>query len=266
MIGDARRCSRAHPAVPAELQRAWSVECELWFGPGQRTLPNAPHKTNLALVETPLGPAVAKRERPEGWRGGLARVHARRWRSIAAFDRGIELAAAGLATPEPLAVLVRSGLAQAESLLVTRYVDALPLWDFARSVERDVFLALLARDLAALHAKGFRHRDLKASNLLVRRDDPAIVWTDLDGLRRHETTGSWTRVRDLSRLAMSFESSAARAAGIRAGAWPALVCAYLERSLGRAPENHELERFLAGTRAASERRIRANLVRGRVIT
>ena len=100
----------------------------------------------------------------------------------------------------------------------------------------------------------------------MRRDEPSIVWTDLDGLRRHETTGSWTRVRDLSRLAMSFESVAAHEAGIRAGAWPTLVHAYLERSLGRAPMNRELERFLAGTRAAAERRIRANLVRGRVIT
>lgn len=260
------RCSRASASVSAELLRAWSTECERWFGPEQRALPSAPHKTNLALVETPIGPAVAKRERPEGWRAGLVRVHARRWRSIAAFDRGVELAAAGLPTPEPLAVLTRSGLAHAECTLVTRYVDAIGLWDFARSADRSVFLEILARDLALLHANGFRHRDLKASNLLVRREEHSIVWTDLDGLRRHETTGSWTRVRDLSRLAMSFESSAARAAGIRAGDWPALVSGYLERALGHAPANHELERFLAGTRAASERRIRANLVRGRVIT
>ncbi|MEQ1894783.1 MAG: lipopolysaccharide kinase InaA family protein, partial [Planctomycetota bacterium] len=144
-------------------------------------------------------------------------------------------------------------------------VEAPHPWEFlAAGGTRAELVLVLARDLARLHAAGFRHRDLKASNLLVRRTgaELEIVWTDLDGLARSARLGERTRRRDLARLGLSFESAAARAAGVRAGDWPELVQRYLTAWKGCTPAAAELERVLAATRLWRERAIRAHLARG----
>jgi hypothetical protein len=135
-------------------------------------------------------------------------------------------------------------------------------------------LATLADELARLHAAGFRHRDLKASNLLFHAGEaaagsaaaaPALVWTDLDGLRCRGTVESRLRARDLARLETSFASADARAAGVRADDWRTLVVRYLERSLGHPPSAVEVDRLLTRTRARSERHIRRHLARGQAV-
>jgi tRNA A-37 threonylcarbamoyl transferase component Bud32 len=252
---------RAAPGVAQELCQSLSLECASWFGPGRRPLPRALHKEHLALVDSPLGPLVAKRELARGWKRPLVALRARPLRSARAFALGLELLARELPTPAPVAVLVRPGPAR-EAVLLTRYVEGSGPWEYLRSGGPAAELcATLASALARLHAAGFRHRDLKASNLLLA-PGPELFWTDLEGLRARGTLLRFERMRDLARLRMSFESAEARAAGVRADHWPALVRAYLEASGAAAGE---LGAYLARTRAWSERAMRRHLARGQAI-
>lgn len=261
----------AAPGVPAELLADWCRDCAGWFRP-RVPLPRAPGKPNLALVESPLGRLAAKVETPRGWKRALAAARARPLRSLRAFHSGHALLRCGLATPEPLAVLVRRDPTRPQALLVTRYVEGQGPWDWLAGGRAPAPLVeALARGLARLHAAGFRHRDLKASNLLLRAAavDPGgageVVWTDLDGLRFLGTLPLFLRARDLARLAMSFESAVAREAGVRADHWPALLHAYLAAFHGAQPEPAAVEDLLARTRRWSARAIRRNLARGRPI-
>jgi len=255
-------------AVPATLGREWAASWTRWFGPERVPLPRAPEKEHLALVDTPIGLVVAKRELPAGWKRSLAALRARRLRSLSAFRSAEALLARELATPEPLAVLETRGPGSCEALLVTRYVEGFGPWDHLHGGgEPDRLVESLASALARLHASGFRHRDLKASNLLLREDHAglALLWTDLDGLRHLGSVPAVLRARDLARLSMSFESAEARAAGVRADLWPTLVRIYLQETLGRAPSPEEHGLYLARTRRWAERAIRRNLARGRPV-
>jgi tRNA A-37 threonylcarbamoyl transferase component Bud32 len=256
----------AAPGIPTELLASWCRDCAGWFQP-RVPLPRAPAKENLALVDSPLGRLAAKLESPRGWKRALALARARRPRSLRAFRAGRALLRSGLATPEPLAVLVRRGASRHDALLVTRYVEGQGPWEWLSSGRTAAPLhEALATGLARLHAAGFRHRDLKASNLLLHEPAPGrteVVWTDLDGLRYVGTLPLFLRARDLARLAMSFESSAARAAGVRAGDWPVLVRAYQAAFTGAEPDPAAVEDLLARTRRWSERAIRRHLAQGR---
>jgi len=250
--------------VPPELVAAWCACASSWFGPERRPLPHAPAKSELALVESPLGRLVAKRMRGRGLRGTLARLGLARGRAARAFRLAAELTARGLATPEALAVLP---LGDAQVLL-TRHVEGPHPWEFlAGGGDARTLAATLARELARLHAAGFRHRDLKASNLIVHgaQASPTIVWTDLDGLAPRASVGRRLRTRDLARLSMSFESGPARAVGVRADLWPALAHAYLAAAFAREPRASELEQLLVATRRWRERAIRRHLARGQAV-
>ncbi|HYI02051.1 serine/threonine protein kinase [Hyalangium sp.] len=63
------------------------------------------------------------------------------------------------------------------------FVDGVPLYEWARlhpasSQQVLQWLAQLASALAALHAQGCVHRDVKGANILVRRSDSSAVLTD----------------------------------------------------------------------------------------
>lgn len=260
-LGEPRRAAEE---LSPELGRAWARAWRSWFGAGRVPLPRAPEREELALVETPLGRVVAKRTRVRGWKGSLAALGARTPRAERAFEAGRALLARGLATPEPLAVLGRPR----DAVLVTRYVEGRGPWEvLAQSGAVEELLATLAAGLARLHACGFRHRDLKASNLLLREGGagPELVWTDLDGLRQIGTVEPRVRARDLARLGTSFESAEARAAGIRAGHWGELVRRYLGAALGREASAEEVGEMLGWTRRWSERWVRKQLAEGRVV-
>lgn len=252
------RCSRS---LPPELGRAWESEWPRWFGPERVSLPRAPDKTELVLVRTDFGLVVAKREQPRPWKRSLERMRARLPRAERAFRNAEALIARGFLTPEPLAVLRGAG----QSVLVTRFVEGRGLFEAWREEDSsERMLELLAGGVARLHAAGFRHRDLKASNLLLRGAGQGLelVWTDLDGLRQVGTVEPRQRARDLARLGTSFESALAREAGVRAGHWPELVRRYLERALGWAPEEEEVGRLLGWTGRWRARWIARHLARG----
>jgi len=256
------------PEVPPELARSWADECDEWFGPGRVPLARAPGKSGLARIETPLGSLVAKLERPAGWKRGLSALGARRWRSLRAYQRAQALLAHGLETPEPVCVLACSRAARPRAILLTRLVEGLGPWELLRHQGDVPTLArTLAHALVRLHGAGFRHRDLKASNLLLRPGSAGheLVWTDLDGLGMPGPVSLALRARDLSRLGLSFESADARAAGVRAEHWPELVRTYLSAQLGRPPTTDELDLLLGRTRRWTERAIRRHLARGRPI-
>lgn len=254
----------AAETLPAELARAWAQDWPSWFGPGRVALARAPEKHWLARVETPLGPVVAKRARVRGWKRSLLVLGARPSRCERAFRLAQTLLARGFATPEPLAVLGSQG----ETVLVTRHVEGHGPWELVSALGvHERLLTCLAEGLARLHGAGFRHRDLKASNLLFvhAQEAPELVWIDLDGLAWRGTVEPHLRARDLARLCTSFASAEARAAGVRADHWPALVSLYLQRSLGRMPREHELDRLLARTRTWSDRNIRRHLATHRPV-
>ena len=260
---------RCAPALSPALAREWLDSARVWFGPARVPLPRALHKENLALIQTPLGPVVAKREVALGWRRPLVAVRARPLRSLRAYEIAVDLRARGHATPEPLAVLVRAGMRTLEAVLVTRFVEGVGPWEYLRNGGSPEELRdALAASLARLHACGFRHRDLKAANLLLRAGEERsleLVWTDLDGMRRIGSVPPFLRARDLARLSMSFESAEARAAGVRADHWPALLEAHLTRALGREPRPEELSFYRIRTRRWAERSLRRHMARGRAV-
>jgi len=257
------------PGVDETLAREWLVDHPRWFEEAGTRVPEAESNPDLVLLDSALGPVVAKRELPRGWKASLVRTGARPFKSTHAFRLARRLRWSGVATPEPLACITRPGR---DACLLTRYVEAANPWTFAlaqatpgsvRTLEQ-----ALARAISHLHARGFRHRDLKAPNLLARSSDdaqpPEILFTDLEGAAQVAVTAS-VRVRDLARLCMSFESAAARLAGVHADSWPRFVAAYLTLALGRAPVAREHAEFVARTRQWSTRSIERNLRRGRPI-
>ncbi len=162
----------------------------------------------------------------------------RRSRPIRAFRLGHALLARHIHNALPLAALEkRRGPLLMDSLLITEAVaDGVHLHRFLtrqlapsqaddptstarrRRLARDV-LWLLGRLVRRLHAEGFAHRDLKASNLLVRWPGeaavgPDIIMIDLDGLRRVRHVSQRLEFRGLMRLNVSlFKCPAVNHAG-----------------------------------------------------
>ena len=131
----------------------------------------------------------------------------------------------------------------------------------------------LAEAIASMHAAGFRHRDLKTPNILVRTSEsgaPSIEWLDLDGAAELDTVRIGTRVRDLARLGASFASRDALAAGVKPEAWSSLVRAYVDRVHADSPfreiPEHAAARIVATTRRWATRHIERNISRGRPVT
>ncbi len=139
---------------------------------------------------------ICKQSRSHGWRT-LARVF-RQSRARRNFDRAVILLRAGINTARPLALLER-GFPSAEAWLISEYVpDLVDLDHIALRrlsevapdrkylVKRGILLAVM--DLFdRLRQHNLSHRDLKASNILLRHWDgdgaPASAWlVDVDGL------------------------------------------------------------------------------------
>ncbi len=138
------------------------------------------------------------------------------------FDRGLELMNAGIGTAQPLALL-ESGGRRRETRVVTAFLaDAVDLDQVAltlmsrlepgrRRAVKDELIARVADLFARLWARGYYHRDLKASNILVTDwDESPRVWVvDLEGLRHRRVPDRRQQRQPLVRLAASLQGYAA---------------------------------------------------------
>ena len=164
-------------------------------------------------------------------------VRKRRWkvlldcfrpaRPMRAFAMGHSLLTRRIATALPLVALERrAGPLLLDSILIAEAVDAQRMDEFLdtwlgdppasgaglqlsgpqrRQLGREV-LWQLGKLLQRLHDNRFAHRDLKATNLLVRwqpGQPPEIVLVDLDGLSRRPMITARTRFQGLMRLNVS---------------------------------------------------------------
>ncbi len=146
-------------------------------------------------------------------------------RPLRAFRLGHMLLARRIPTALPLAAIQRRvGPILLDSILVTEAVDAPHLHRFLntwlsnpprgdavlsapqqRMLAQDV-LWQLGRTVQRLHDNNFAHRDLKATNLLVRwstGEPPELVLVDLDGLSRKRLMTLRRRFQGLMRLNVS---------------------------------------------------------------
>jgi len=216
---------------------------------------------------------VVKCDRRAGERAGRLLG---RGRALAGFRRGHALLVRGIATARPAAAVRRTGTGgQTAALLLTEQVaGAAPLPEWLRAgpapADRRHVTWALATMLRRMHDAGFRHRDLKAPNVLVAAagpDGPGVrpVLVDLDGLRRVGRIPARRRVRDLMRLAVSLEEwNLARATdrlrflrtylGRRGAPRP---IALLARRRGRTAPARRLRRWWRAIERAAQRKRRA---------
>lgn len=146
-------------------------------------------------------------------------------RPTRAFSLGHSLLTRRIATALPLAALERRiGPILLDSILITEAVDAqqmnvfmetwlsdppksdAPLTVNQRRLLGRQVLWQLGRLLQRLHDSRFAHRDLKATNLLIRwspGQNPEIVLVDLDGLKRQPMITARRRFQGLMRLNVS---------------------------------------------------------------
>ncbi len=259
-------------APPDTLLETWLREASEWFGDPGRRLASAPRNDQLAQIDSPLGRLVAKRERPRG------RLGLRRSRTRHAFGLACALRAAGVDTAEPIAHLSLARTAHRDghlSIALTRFVEGKTAWEWLRSsgkTELGTCIEALAQCIARLHARGFRHRDLKVPNLLFV-DEPEglrVLVIDLEAARQLGPGRLLTeaaRTRDLARLLVSFESAAARRAGLPADAWARFLDRYIHHSAQHEPGSIRLDeaRLWTRTRAWALRHIERNVERSRPI-
>lgn len=189
------------------------------------TDPNAPFRSPVyPLLKDSRSSTVAELDLRVG--GSVRRVILKRFRVTAWHDpftalvrptaalrswrTGHALIDARLLTARPLAMWhhVRAELPYDGYLLTEKINDARELHKYLRSANRLAVrdcIDRVARLIAALHHRGWRHRDLKAGNVLVTSTGEVCL-IDLVGVSRGRPSPD-RRARDLSRLNVSFLSA-----------------------------------------------------------
>jgi tRNA A-37 threonylcarbamoyl transferase component Bud32 len=131
--------------------------------------------------------------------------------ALRSWKNGHALIDRGLPTPRPWLVLHRRrwGLPGVGYLLCDLVVDTRNLHDAVRgagSDEKGRLTEVLARWVRLMHDRGVSHRDLKATNILVRPDG-GCAFIDLVGVRTTRRVSTDVRSRDVARLNASFVAS-----------------------------------------------------------
>ena len=227
-----KRCMAGSRAASHEFDvDAWKralAEPELLTeGDGAEVVKDSPSgkvvRRKLTVDGTTLDVYIKRPRQKRPWKVPLDCF--RRSRPIRAFELGHVLLTRRIATALPLVALQRRrGLLLRDSILITESVDAPSLHEFLRtwlgspprgdwqlSADQQHQLAQevlwqLGRLVQRLHDHNLAHRDLKATNLLVRwstGSDPEVVLIDLDGLSRRPLLTLRRRFQGLMRLNVS---------------------------------------------------------------
>ncbi len=222
-----KRCKHALPesrASEMEFVRDW-WQAALgrpadWFKSGRAATCKQSHSATVARGKLEHGgesvSVILKRPRARNdWRRLVQMLPPSR--SMRGWRTGHALLHRDIATARPLAVLERrQGPLVRDSILVTEAIPgAVDLESFLKSRYRRCNSAewhhlkgelagLLARQLRQLQERGFRHRDCKASNLLVLSDPGLkLLWIDMDGIRIAAHASGNDTLRPLVRLHVS---------------------------------------------------------------
>lgn len=175
-----------------------------------RPIKTSKSSTVIRVKFDALGECILKRIPVRSWLDPVKNVlrPSSLWRS---WKNGHSLHDRGLPTPRPLLLLHRRRFGiETEGYLLTESIpDSMPLADWVQANpgrERVMRVAeRLGRVIRSMHERGVAHRDLKASNILIdRQDRPWLI--DLVGVSTSRRIGVRWRTRDLGRLAASFVS------------------------------------------------------------
>ena len=166
-----------------------------------RILKEGSHSTvlenTLSIGGHALPIMVKQSRRPQGWRG-LPQIFLNS-RALRQWHKSHMLINRGLPTPWPLAALdyFQKGLRQQDIFISEKIPNAQNLRTMIKNGDLPHNIALrrdladqIAQLLASLRLQGFRHRDCKATNVLIEyrpNQTPAYkpYLIDLDGLRRY---------------------------------------------------------------------------------
>jgi tRNA A-37 threonylcarbamoyl transferase component Bud32 len=217
--GKRYRVIAATSVAPAEIRRVVESPESLLEGPDAQVVKQGRSalivKTTLCLSETET-PTAYKRC---GCKSPGRRLLRRFLTPRAA--RNLHLAhamlRAGIATPRPmLAVLPRWRVFFRPCYLATEWIEAaVPVDVFLRNAARfeagkkqavlRAAAECVGQLLGTLHARGFTHRDLKATNLLMRESAGRVeaFVIDLDGAARPWFISRRTRMTNLARLVLA---------------------------------------------------------------
>ena len=189
---------------------------------GVRVLKQSPSSAVIALdLPGPGGPrrVIYKRFAVTHWTDPLVAL-VRRTPALRSYVLGHGLRLRCLPTPRPLGVWhrYRFGLPQEGYLLTEAVPDATELHEHVRQllaagtrtsrVQLRALIDRLARLIGTLHCRHLSHRDLKASNVLVSKDQLSFI--DLVGVTRHRKVRRSRRIQNLARL----NASSAACAGL----------------------------------------------------
>jgi len=218
----------AHMEFTAEQWReALSDPDALLRGQGAEVIKDSPSalvvRRRLRVGPHELDVIIKKPRRKRRWK--LLVDCFRPARPTRAFVKGHTLLTRRIATALPLVALERRvGPVLLDSMLITEAVDGLRLNEFfdtwlARPPKADPNFTIpqqrqlaqealwqLGRLVQSLHDNNFAHRDLKATNILVRWTNgrrPEVVLVDMDGLRRMRRITQRRRLQGLMRLNVS---------------------------------------------------------------
>jgi len=180
-------------------------------------------RAQLATSEGPLE-VICKRARPRTWLKKFYYLF-RDSRNLRSWKYGYQLLNRDLPTARPLAVVERrvaglllDSMVLAEAIPGGRDLDVFLrvglLHEDPKRLRglKDQLITGLVRLVKDFQAKGFAHRDFKASNLLVQwdpaaSDPPRLVLVDLDGLSLQRRLSGRERIRPLMRLNVSLDEA-----------------------------------------------------------
>ncbi len=193
--------------LPSEWREAWMNDPDAPFrDPSATPLKDSPSSTVVRLESI-----LFKRFRIKSW-NALLKNGLRRSPAMRSWILGHGLLDRGLPTARPLFVAerVRFGIPREGYIAFEFIPNAVELPKAVERANPEQVKGLaekLGRLLHTMHERRVRHRDLKASNILIRLPELEPVLIDLVGVTADWDVSDLARMSDLARLSASFVNS-----------------------------------------------------------